>query len=268
MTPTHKTLVEICVDSLASAIAAERGGADRIELCIDLDEGGITPNSQLIRDVRAAVKIKLQVLIRPRAGNFTYSNEELSTMAAQIAQAKSLGADGVAIGVLHRDGSVDIAATTNLVETAKPLDVTFHRAFELACAASGDSQALEDVIATGCNRILTSGVARAKFEGSVSALNGAASLRALIATAHNRIAILAGGGIREHNVREIVKRTGAREVHSSLNPSAAAESTIADAPSVAVSHASSSHHVATQVADPPSVVQAFQVRSFISAARL
>ncbi len=266
MTPTHKTLVEICVDSLSSALAAERGGADRIELCIDLDEGGITPPAQLIRDVRAAIKIKLQVLIRPRAGNFTYTPEELATAAAQIAQAKSLGADGVAIGALHRDGSVHIAATKELVELAGPLNVTFHRAFELACAASGDAQALEDVISTGCHRILTSGVARAKFEGSVSALDGAASLRALIAAAENRIAILAGGGIREHNVREIVKRTGAREVHSSLNPSAVPA--FADAPSSAVSHASSSHHVATQVADPPSVIQAFQVRAFVSAAQL
>lgn len=263
MTPTHKTLVEICVDSLASAVAAERGGADRIELCINLDEGGITPPSQLIRDVRAAVKIKLQVLIRPRAGNFTYTPEELSTMAAQIIRAKSLGADGIAIGALHRDGSVDIAATSQLVELAKSLDVTFHRAFELACAASGDSQALEDVIATGCNRVLTSGVARTKFEGSVSALDGAASLRALLAAANNRVAILAGGGIRTHNVREIVKRTGAREVHSSLNAAAAP-----DPVSAAPRSAFSAHHLTTQVAAPPSIVQTSEVRAFVSAAQL
>jgi copper homeostasis protein len=263
MTPTHKTLVEICVDSLPSAIAAERGGADRIELCIDLEEGGITPPPELIRDVRAAVKIKLQVLIRPRAGNFTYTPEELSTMAAQIARAQSLGADGVAIGALHRDGSVDIAATSQLVELAKSLNVTFHRAFELACAASGDSQALEDVIATGCNRILTSGVARTKFEGSVNALDGAASLRALIAAANSRIAILAGGGIRIHNVREIVKRTGAREVHSSLNTCSSP-----DLVSAAPHSALSSHHVTTQVAAPPSIVQTSEVRAFVSAAQL
>ncbi len=263
MTATHKTLVEICVDSLASAVAAERGGADRIELCIDLPEGGITPPLELIREVRAAVQIRLQILIRPRAGNFAYTKSEFAVMASEIVRCKALGPDGIAIGVLSPDNSIDVARTSELVELAKPLDVTFHRAFELAAAASGDARALEDVIRTGCNRILTSGVARATCSDPAKAIDGAASLHALIAAANGRIAILAGGGIRENNVAEIIRLTGAREVHSSLN------STISSDLEARGSHNfRTAHHSAAQLAEPPSVVQAFQVRAFVAAAQI
>jgi copper homeostasis protein len=207
-------IVEICVESLASAIAADRAGADRIELCSDLNVGGITPQASLIRDVRRALShAKLHVLVRPRPGDFVYSVHEIATMQRSIDEAKTLGADGVVLGVLKDGGRIDVHATRELTQLARPMAVTFHRAFD---RSPDPERALEDVIGTGCDRILTAGGAKPDGAEPVSALDGSAALRELVAAARNRIIVLAAGGIRAKNVRDLIATTGVAEVHSSL----------------------------------------------------
>ena len=202
--------VEICVDSVESAIASARGGAERLELCSALSEGGITPSSGLIRVVRAAVPIQLFVIIRPRGGNFVYSDSELDVMRKDILAVKALGVNGVVLGVLTRDDEIDQARTRELIELARPLQVTFHRAFDVC---RNMDRALEDVIASGADRILTSG-------GKTDAMSGLSAIAAFQQKAGQRVRIMAGGGIRASNVRTIVLQTGVREVHTSLNADA------------------------------------------------
>ena len=199
-------LLEISVESLASAIAAERGGAHRIELCEFLAVGGVTPSEQLMRKARAAVKIPIFAMIRPRDEDFIYSASELAQMRAEIDLAKSCGMDGLVLGILHRDNSINVEQTRKLVELARPLPVTFHRAFDETpdlCAA------LESVISTGAKRILSSG-------GEPTAAEGAAVLADLVSTAANRIILLPGGGNNASNLREVANLTRAREFHSGL----------------------------------------------------
>jgi copper homeostasis protein len=202
MTP----LLEISVESLASAIAAERGGAHRIELCSDLSVGGVTPNAELMRSARAAVKVPIFVMIRPRGGNFFYSGSELAQMRRDIELAKYCKMDGVVLGILHADNTVDIEDTGELVKTASPLPVTFHRAFD---ETPDLHEALEAVIQTGATRILTSG-------GKPTAAEGTAVLADLVAVAADRIIILPGGGINTSNFPAIVRATRAPEFHSGL----------------------------------------------------
>ena len=202
----RKCLLEISVESLEAATAAERGGADRIELCGNLSVGGVTPDTEILRTVRAQIHIPIFSMIRPRAGDFVYSDAEFSQMRRSISDAKESGMDGIVLGALTKGRRVDVERTRELVEFARPLPVTYHRAFDEAI----DPQALEDVIETGAKRILTSG-------GAKSALEGAAVLSELIEAARERIAIVPGAGISAANIAEVARRTKAREFHSGLS---------------------------------------------------
>jgi len=197
--------LEICCDSIDSAVAADRGGAQRIELCSSLLEGGLTSSAGLIRTVRVNVSIALFVMIRPRGGDFCYSDSEFAAMKEDISIAKSSGADGVVLGLLNIDGNVDVARTVALVELAAPLPVTFHRAFDLA---ADFDRALEDVVKTGAQRILTSG-------GMPVAPQGVKQIRKLVEAAGGRIKIMAGSGIHSKNAAEVIAQTGVHEIHAS-----------------------------------------------------
>jgi copper homeostasis protein len=199
-------LLEIAVQSLGTACAAERGGAHRIELCAQLDRGGTTPTVEVQRNVRSAVRIPIHVLIRPRDGNFVYSKDEIESMKLQIESAKANGMNGVVLGILNADQSIDIRRTRELVRHASPLPVTFHRAFD---DTPDILQALEDVCSTGAARILTSG-------GEKDAVTGSAKLRDLVKMAGDRIIVMPGGGIRAENIAGVLRTTGAREFHSGL----------------------------------------------------
>jgi copper homeostasis protein len=198
--------LEVCIDSVESAIAAERGGATRVELCSDLLEGGITPGAGLIATVRRRVGVGLFVMIRPRGGDFFYSDFEFEAMQEEIGHARDLGADGIVLGLLDEDGCVDIQRTRQLVELAAPLPVTFHRAIDMT---SDLSAALSDVMETGARRILTSG-------GKLNAMRGVREIRRLVERAEGRIGIMAAGGVAPDTVAAIASATGATEFHSSV----------------------------------------------------
>jgi copper homeostasis protein len=199
-------LVEACVDSVESALAAERGGARRLELCDALFDGGTTPSAGMIAACRERVSIPLFVIIRPRGGGFMYSEAELDVMRRDIRFARSLGVDGVVIGALRSDGTVDADGTRTLVDAADGLAVSFHRAFDFAPDLDA---ALETLIASGVVRVLSSG-------GAPTAREGIPRLASLVRQALDRLVVMAGGGVREENVREIVEATGVREVHVRL----------------------------------------------------
>ncbi len=202
----EQILIEVCVDSVASAIAAERGGAQRIELCSDLVEGGVTPSFGVLGVVRSKVSIGVHPIIRPRPGDFCYSDEEFDIMRRDIEVAKSEGADGVVLGILSSDGHVDVERTRELVELARPLSVTFHRAFDVSADLF---LALEAVCATGANRLLTSG-------GEQECLQGVDTIAQLVKASHGRITIMAGGRIGLNNAVTIIERTGVTEIHAGL----------------------------------------------------
>lgn len=199
-------LVEVCVDSVASATAAERGGAHRIELCSDLLEGGVTPSLGLVAVVRSKVSIGLHVIIRPRPGDFCYSEEELECMRRDIEVAKKEGVNGVVLGILQEDSIVDVQHTRQLVELARPMSVTFHRAFDMSPDLF---RALEGVCATGADRILTSG-------GEQECRQGARTVAQLVKCARGRTKIMAGGRIGIHDAPAIIERTGVAEIHVGL----------------------------------------------------
>jgi copper homeostasis protein len=206
--------LEICAASLASALAAQAGGAHRIELCQNLEQGGITPSYGLIRRVQAQVSLPVFVLIRPRPDGFVYDANELAIMHDDIVACRELGCAGVVLGALDTAGRVDQAACQELLQAAGSLQVTFHRAFD---ACPDQPQALEDVIALGCQRLLTSG-------GQPTAEAGQAQLAALMAQAAGRICIMPGAGISASNVRTLAARTGAQEFHASAKRTVPAES--------------------------------------------
>ncbi len=199
-------ILEVCVDSLDSAKAAESGGAGRIELCSALSEGGITPSTGLLSVVREAVKIPVFVMIRPRGGDFFYTADEFRIMRRDIEETKKHGADGVVLGLLYKDGHIDVERTQELVQLARPMGVTFHRAIDWT---PDMEEALEHVIASGADRILTSG-------GMATAMQAAGKVAGMIARAHERIRVMVCGRVRKDNVTEIARLTGASEFHSSL----------------------------------------------------
>jgi copper homeostasis protein len=200
---TAPILIEACLDSVPSALAAQAGGAGRIELCDNLVEGGTTPSAGTIALCKERLAIPVFVMIRPRGGEFLYSDVEYEVMRRDIAQAKSLGADGVVLGLLRPDGRVDAARTRALVAEARPLPVTFHRALDVT---PDPLEALDALMEIGIERVLTSGQAP-------TAPEGADVIARLVRRANDRTGILPGCGIDETNVREIVERTGVREVH-------------------------------------------------------
>lgn len=206
MQTAKRFTLEISVETLEAAWAAERGGADRIELCDELSAGGITPSSELMSSVRKKVRLPIFAMIRPRGGDFVYSDAEFEQVKHSIKVARDSGMDGIVLGLLKTDRRVDIKRTQELVKIARPLPLTYHRAFD----ESADLRvALEDVIHTGARRILTSG-------GAKSAAAGAALLADLVAAGGNRIIVVPGAGINASNIVEIVRQTRAKEFHSGL----------------------------------------------------
>ncbi len=198
--------IEICANSARSALEAQRGGAYRVELCAGIPEGGTTPSYGEIRQAREGLKeTRLHVIIRPRGGDFLYSPMEQEIMLHDIAVARELGADGVVIGCLTAEGDVDVALTQRLVEAAGEMSVTFHRAFDMC---RDPKKALEEIIALGIDRILTSGQEE-------SAEAGIPLLRELVEQAAGRLIIMPGCGVNAGNIRRIAEETGATEFHFS-----------------------------------------------------
>ena len=196
---------EICANSVASCIAAQNGGADRVELCAGIPEGGTTPSYGMIRKARESISIGLNVIIRPRGGDFLYTKEEIEEMIYDIEKAKELGADGLVFGCLLPDGLVDKENMNRLMEAAGDTPVTFHRAFD---HTSDPLLALEDIIDLGCARILTSGC-------MPTAMEGIHQLSQLVKEAQDRIIIMPGCGVNERNIAEIARLSGANEFHFS-----------------------------------------------------
>jgi len=202
----RQMIIEVCVNSAISALEAQKGGADRVELCENLHDGGTTPGYGSIRFAREHLTIKLFVMIRPRGGDFLYSNDEFEIMKKDIQVAKELGADGVVFGILNPDGTIDIKRMKILADLARPMGITCHRAFDMT---NDPFMAMEDLISLGIDRILTSGQQK-------TALEGASLIRSLIRIAGGRIIIMPGSGVKEHNVDELIRITGAGEVHIHL----------------------------------------------------
>lgn len=199
-------VVEIAVTDFITAQSAVKGGADRIELCAGLSEGGITPSFGLIKQCREQLNTTLFPIIRPRSGDFLYTREEFELMMYDVGVCKQLGCNGVVVGFLQQDGQIDARRTAQVVQEAYPMQVTFHRAFDRCRDAF---EALEVIIQTGCTRILTSG----QKPKAIDALD---TLRQLVSAAGNRISIMPGSGVTAMNVEEIKEKTGAREFHASL----------------------------------------------------
>ncbi len=198
-------LLEIAANSVASAFAAQEGGAGRVELCASLEEGGVTPSHGTIALAREGLDIPLYVLVRPRAGDFVYENAEVEAMLDDIAHCRELGCDGVVVGALTAEGEVDAEVCSLLVRAAEGMGVTFHRAFDLV----PDRQAaLETLIDLGFERVLTSG-------GMQSAVAGASAIARLVAQAGGRIVVMPGAGIEPGNIVALRESTRAREFHAS-----------------------------------------------------
>lgn len=199
-------LYESCVDTLAAAIASAEGGAQRLEMCANLDVGGTTPDAALVAHCVAAVDIPVFVMVRPRGGAFVYDAHEAEAMLRDIAMMKAAGAHGLVFGTLTRDGDIDTLLMRRLIDAARPLPVTCHKAID---DTRDLPAALDALCALGVDRVLTSG-------GAPTAAEGATMLARLVAQAGERLTILAGGGVRAHNVADLVRAIGVREVHAKL----------------------------------------------------
>lgn len=204
----NKIKLEVCVDSIESAAIAQKAGAYRLELCDSLIEGGITPSYAKIKYIRYFKDIRLNVLIRPRGGDFLYTDQEFAVMKEDIHMCGELKCDGVVIGMLNADGTIDKKRNKELIDLARKysMTVTFHRAFD---RSKDLLQSLEDIIELKCDRILTSG-------GYVSAIEGTSMIRELIRQANNRIIIMPGAGITPDNVGELMENTNFQEVHGTF----------------------------------------------------
>ena len=203
-----KTVVEVCANSVQSAINGQKGGAIRVELCDNLEEGGTTPALSQIELTRENLTIQVNVIIRPRGGDFLYNDLEFEMMKRDIHHCGKSKCDGVVFGILNTDGSIDKKRNKELVDIAHQygMSVTFHRAFD---RCSDLFKSLEDIIELDCDRILTSG-------GMKTAPEGKEILKKLIEQADNRIIIMPGGGITENNISDLVKATGLKEFHGSF----------------------------------------------------
>jgi copper homeostasis protein len=199
-------LIEIATADFTTTKSAVEGGADRIELCAALTEGGTTPSFGTIKKCREAFDVQLFPIIRPKGGDFLYRDDEFEIMMADILLCKNLGCDGVVIGLLKKDGSIDVKRSQKLIEAAYPMEVTFHRAFD---RCKDPFEALEQLIEIGCQRILTSGQ-------QLTAPEGIEMIAQLIKAADERIIIMPGSGVRKENIKELQEKTGAVEFHSSL----------------------------------------------------
>ncbi len=200
-------LFEVCIDSVDGAIAATRGGADRLELCSALSEGGITPSFGLVQSVLEQTHLPVMMMIRPRGGSFVYSADEVAVMLRDIALAQKLGVAGVVFGCLEGDGALDIPTNETLIEAARPLAVTFHRAFDEA--AVDPLAALDQLKGMGVDRLLTSGQ-------KPSAEEGVERIRELIPRS-DKVAVMPGAGVRPENAAEIIHATGATEIHGTAS---------------------------------------------------
>ncbi|MBO7302356.1 MAG: copper homeostasis protein CutC [Bacteroidaceae bacterium] len=198
-------ILEICAGSVESAIAARDGGAKRIELCAALEVGGVTPSAGVIAEARKVEGIVLNVIIRPRGGDFLYNEYEVACMEEDIRTCKQLRVDGIVIGALTAEGDIDTAVCRRLISAADGMSITFHRAFDMCRNAK---KALEELIALGCHRVLTSGQAP-------TAVAGITMLKELNEQAAGRIIIMPGCGVNSTNAGEIIKATGATEIHAS-----------------------------------------------------
>lgn len=201
--------LEICAGGVKSVLAARNGGASRVELCAALEIGGITPSVGLIAQARKIEGIELNVIIRPRGGDFLYDEYEVACMEHDISTCKALGADGVVIGALTADGDIDTTTCQRLIAAADGMSITFHRAFDMC---RNPQKALEDIIALGCHRVLTSGQA-------ATAIQGIPLLKGLIHQADKRIIIMPGCGVNSSNAAHILQETGATEIHASARTS-------------------------------------------------
>ncbi len=199
-------IIEIVVYNMESALKAQEGNADRIELCDNPSEGGTTPSYGTIKSVRQNVTLDVFVMIRPRGGDFHYSNDDFHTMKRDIDQCQKLSVDGVVFGILNADGTIDKKRCKELIDRARPLKVTCHRAFDMT---RDPVEALEDCIEVGFDRILTSGQ-------KPKAIDGVDLIAELIIKANGRIAIMPGAGVNENTVEEIVSKTKAKEIHFSV----------------------------------------------------
>ena len=202
-------ILEICAGSVASAIAARDGGAQRIELCAALEVGGVTPSAGLIAEARKVEGLVLNVIIRPRGGDFLYDSHEIACMEEDIRTCRRIGVDGVVIGALTAEGDIDTATCKRLINAADGMSITFHRAFDMC---RNPQKALEELIALGCHRVLTSGQAP-------TAEAGTALLGELVEQADGRIIIMPGCGVNSNNAARILQATGANEIHASARKS-------------------------------------------------
>ena len=201
-----KLILEIATSDFNSSFAAAKGGADRVELCNNLAEGGTTQSESIIRHCREKLDIQIFPIVRPRGGDFLYNADEYRIMVGDIKTCKELNCDGVVIGLLNSDGTIDVDRTTRLVELAYPMEVSFHRAFD---RCREPFEALEQLISIGCTRILTSGQRQ-------TAPEGIELIAQLVRAADERIIIMPGSGVRKENIQQLVQQSGATEFHSSL----------------------------------------------------